>query len=966
MQIRLINELTPGKIAGFAKFRKAIESDDFFSADVHKAGAGLYSARLGRKSRLLFSLRRQAGEVYCLVLEYLPNHEYEKSRFLERGAVIDEDRSRPLAALGEAQAEEMNAPNTGNSAFHLLDKILFLDDTQQSVYNLPPPLVVIGSAGSGKTALVLEKMRAASGDILYVSLSSFLVESAHSLYFAHNYRNDDQEVQFLSFRELLETMQVPAGGEMTFREFEGWFIRHKRALGLNNPHTVFEEFRGVITGQMIEASCLSREEYLSLGVKQSIFSAEERPAVYELFQRYLEHLRQTGRFDPNILSHQYLSLAAPCFDFIVIDEVQDITNIQLYLILKTLRSDGQFLLCGDSNQIVHPNFFSWSGIKTLFFENRSLTGHGEIIRVLHTNYRNTPAITELANTILKLKHLRFGSIDRESNYLVNSVGKQTGEIRLLRDTGETKRDLDAKTSRSTRFAVLVMHPRQKAEAQRWFNTPLVFSIQEAKGLEYENVILFNFISGEARAFREIAEGVNPKALLEQQPLVYGRARDKRDKSLEIYKFFINALYVGATRGVRNLYLVESQHRHPAIEVLRLIRFSGELSLEQQDSSIEEWQKEARKLEQQGKQEQAEAIRRNVLHEQAPPWRVLDRAAFAALRDQVVNAGGKKGRLLVMECALINDNCPALNMLRNQGFKAAGMGDERGLKQLHRNHYMAYDLKNTSAVMKDVERYGVDHRTMFNLTPLMVASRLGNSGLVTELIQRGANPALVANNGLNALQICLQMAVPDPRYARGKAGSIYSQLRQGLSVQADSRLIKLHENLMSLFILHLMSALFYRHLGKVASYGLAFTARDISEFVQGLPERVLPERRKRQAYISSVLSGNEVHRDAPYNRKLFFRIRRGHYIINPNLKLRLGEDWMPIHDLLKLEDLGYPLPPAEVVARWKANSRRVWTKGSFEAIVTRDNEIFNRQLDRFRDQVRGLIVTETPASDRQQE
>jgi predicted ribonuclease YlaK len=45
-------------------------------------------------------------------------------------------------------------------------------------------------------------------------------------------------------------------------------------------------------------------------------------------------------------------------DFIVIDEVQDLTNAQLGLVLATLNKPGHFVLCGDSNQIVHPNFFS--------------------------------------------------------------------------------------------------------------------------------------------------------------------------------------------------------------------------------------------------------------------------------------------------------------------------------------------------------------------------------------------------------------------------------------------------------------------------------------------------------------------------------------------------------------------------------------------------------------------------------
>lgn len=84
----------------------------------------------------------------------------------------------------------------------------------------------------------------------------------------------------------------------------------------------------------------------------------------------------------------------------MIDEIRDITNIQLYLILKTLREAGDFLLCGDANQIVHPNFFSWFNLKSLFIENRDLVGHGETMRILHANYRNSLLITEEAPMML--------------------------------------------------------------------------------------------------------------------------------------------------------------------------------------------------------------------------------------------------------------------------------------------------------------------------------------------------------------------------------------------------------------------------------------------------------------------------------------------------------------------------------------------------------------------------------------
>ncbi len=904
MNILLYNDLNPDQISGFAKVRKALESGNFAQADVRKIGDNLYRARLNRSDRLLFALYQFNGQPYCLILEYIRNHAYDKSRFLERGVVIDEDKIPAVNSAPDDALPELTYLNTDHDRFNLLDKIISFDGDQQAVYQLLPPLVIIGSAGSGKTALTLEKMKQATGDVLYVSHSPFLVQSARNLYYANHYDNDDQNVEFLSFRELLESIQVPRGREVTLKDFEGWFARHRGNSKQKDPHKLFEEFRGVLTGPSTESPWLSRQEYLGLGVKQSIFSDEERPGVYDLFEKYRQFLDAGQLYDTNIISHNYLSKAVPQYDFIVVDEVQDITNIQLYLILKTLRQAGHFILCGDSNQIVHPNFFSWSKVKTLFFEQQNLTGDGEIIRILQSNYRNAPVITHVANRILKLKHARFGSIDKESNYLVNSIGAHRGQLQLLTDNQQVKQDLDRKTARSTRFAVLVMHPDQKAAARKWFNTPLVFSIQEAKGLEYENIILYNFISDEEKSFRDIAAGVDP-ADLEKETLEYARAKNKQDKSLEVYKFYINALYVAITRAVCNLYIIEGNQKHPLMRLLDLERFTGDLKMEQQDSSLDEWQKEARKLELQGKQEQADEIRSRILQLKPVPWPVLDRNTYDQLQEEARAGNNKKKQLLALEYAMIHWHQPMLNQLIRNDFKPAFQDEEKIVKQLHQKHYLTYDLKNPGGVLRDTEKYGIDHRTIFNLTPLMVAARLGNALLVKELMARGANPALSTDHGLNALQIALEQALVDERFARQKLAPVYSALEpDSLSIQVGGRLVKLDKRLMGLFVLNLMFATFYRKLGALVSDHKGFSAQQITQWVQTLPDDVLPARRKKQSYISSILSGNEVDRDAPYNRRLFKRIRRGEYIINPAMKLRLGDQWVAVNDLLKPEDLSF--------------------------------------------------------------
>jgi len=63
-----------------------------------------------------------------------------------------------------------------------------------SVRNHAPPLVIIGPAGSGKTAVTLAKMREATGDVLYVTLSAYLAQTARRLYGAHGYENPQQSV----------------------------------------------------------------------------------------------------------------------------------------------------------------------------------------------------------------------------------------------------------------------------------------------------------------------------------------------------------------------------------------------------------------------------------------------------------------------------------------------------------------------------------------------------------------------------------------------------------------------------------------------------------------------------------------------------------------------------------------------------------------------------------------------------
>ena len=910
MKILTHSDLDPSRVRPqFDKVVEALKRDDFYSAEVKKlAEHDLYRAKLDYANRLIFRIARHNGERYALLLEIVEQHAYEKSRFL-RGAHIDEAKllQTQIGDLSEAALPALPYVNPASARFNLLDKVLSFDAAQEALYQVAPPLIIVGSAGSGKTALTLEKLKLTAGDVLYVTQSAFLTHHARDLYYAQGYVNEQQNVDFLSFRELLESIRIPAGREVGYREFRAWHARQPQARAVQ-PHKLFEEFKGVLTGLAVEQPVLSRDDYLGLGVRRSIFLDEERVIVYDLFERYLKWLAESGFYDSNMLSQQYLAEAQPRYDFAVVDEVQDITNVQLALILKLLRRKNAFLLCGDSNQIVHPNFFSWAQLKTLFFTSGALDPASQV-RVLRTNYRNAAGVNTLANRLLRIKQRRFGSIDRESNYLVETASQEAGAIELLAHEPKLLAELNAKTRQSTRFALLVLRDDMKVAAREFFKTPLVFSVQEAKGLEYENIILYNFVSCERQSFAAIASGVS-SADVEDGDLEYSRNADKADKALEAYKFFINALYVAVTRAIGAVYLVESDSAHPLLRLLGQAQTQQHIAIAEQKSSLEEWQYEAHRLEQQGKLDQAEDVRRTVLRTQGVPWPVLDPLRLAELAGRALDPQSisNKPRQQLFEYAVFNDEPGWVKALEKRRFEPAmgalSLTRERKIRlvdtgaNLVRKFCAAYDSKNLKEVLRQVDQYGADFRNPFNQTPLMIAALRGNVALVSALLARGANTELTDNHGRLAFHYVLLCALLNAQYAQGPFAELHRLLApQAIDLMVEDRLVKLDAHLIEFFLFNAMLALLQHRLHYPDWWKLGLNVDDFVAPAAAFPPSVLPQARRRREYLSGVLARNEISRDYAYNRKLFARTSRGFYVLNPGLSMRDGDAWTPIYDRL---------------------------------------------------------------------
>ncbi|MDV6374080.1 hypothetical protein [Deinococcus arenicola] len=901
MRFLTYRDLDSGRVKKqLKKVQDAIERDDFKTPDVKKLAQGnYYRARLDDTNRLLLTFVKHGPETVCLALEVIHQHAYEKSRFL-RGARIDEAKLPDLSReTAEAEAQPLRYLHPSRSEFHLLDKVISFDDTQDEVYRTPAPVILVGSAGSGKTALTLQKLRELPGQVLYVTLSPYLAQSAAGLYAAHGFENEAQDVQFLSFREYLDTIRVPPGREVTFEDFRVWFARQP-GVKFTDAHQLFEEFRGVLSSS--PEGPLVREAYLNLGIRQSIYDAEHRPQVYDLFGKYLNWLPESKLYDSSIVASGYLKSVTPDYDFVVVDEVQDLTAAQLALILASLKVPGQFLLCGDSNQIVHPNFFSWAAVKTLLWKDPELAER-QAINVLRANFRNASQVTRVANDLLKIKHARFGSVDRESNFLVRAIADDPGSVTFLPDDARVKRHLDEQTRGSTDYAVLVLRDEDKAEARKSFGTPLVFSVQEAKGLEYPNIILSNFISSQRATYSEIVEGVTPEDL-QKDELKYSRAKDKSDKSLEIYKFYVNALYVAVTRAVNRVILVESDTRHPLLGLLGVTLGNEAEQLGVKQASRDDWEREARKLELQGKKEQAGDIRRRILKQRDVPWEVWTPEALRRMEEEVrARPGDAKLARNLLDYALLNRSENLLSEMRDLKVKPAqsylrnNEKDRRIQRQaVLDKHRKAFADPNLRAVLNDADKYGVDYRTPENLTPLMLAVLVGNLPLIDALLQRGADVTQTDLFGRTPHMLALETAMQDADYARLWLGPIYERVRPGaLDVLVGDRLVRLGHEGAEFYFLSVMlaqrpgytSELHHPDLtpAELRQRNDGFNTEALRTNLEHFPFTVLREARHKRPYFNHVLARAEVDSKYIPARKLWQRVQKGFYLLNPALKVR---------------------------------------------------------------------------------
>ncbi|PRQ41353.1 putative hydrolase [Rosa chinensis] len=328
---------------------------------------------------------------------------------------------------------------------------------------------------------------------------------------------------------------------------------------------------------------LSREDYVQLSESRaSNLTSQEREVIYDIFQMYEKMKLEYGEFDlADFVTDLHRRLRHEKYegdhmDFVYIDEVQDLTMSQIALFKHMCHNvEEGFVFSGDTAQTIARGIdFRFQELRHLFYKkfmlesrsNKHYEGKekGQISEIFHLtqNFRTHAGILKLSQSIVELLYHFFPlSIDvlkpessliyGEAPVLLESGENENAIIKIFGNTGNI-------VGFGAEQVILVRDDSARNEISKLVGKhALVLTIVECKGLEFQDVLLYNFFgsSPSRNQWRVIYDYMNELDLLDH-------TLPRGFPSFNVAKHNIlcselKQLYVAVTRTRQRLWICEN-------------------------------------------------------------------------------------------------------------------------------------------------------------------------------------------------------------------------------------------------------------------------------------------------------------------------------------------------------------------------------------------------------------------------
>ena len=561
-----------------AIFNKLIDGD-YAGLSLEKLdGHNVFSVRVNKRDRLLFTTINIHGAPYLMLLDEILNHDYAKSRFLKpavlkhylelHGKPLCEEilqehfkKHEDLSCLLPIKAASKQPVDYARIDFYN-HKFIELDATQlETITHKSLPLIISGAPGSGKSCIALlllahyiDSAMDRQFPILYVTKSQKLADSMlatwQALPIAQNL--NDNDVQFKSYQQLLEDLEMQPV-DRVYVEKEHcleWLRNHIReykkvSSTIKNTDvnvTVFEDLEAVYQEFRIISGCNNFESYKTIGRKRALFHVEnEQKWLFAAFTAYQDYLQQAK----SVHTPFYCLDLKERYKRIVVDEAQDFSHRQL-LILFHLAEKGQVCYCEDNRQSLSDNKSKIPFLKELLQSSCMAGNH----ITLSSSYRCPKAVIHIANAVSTIKSIVTGQ--GQLDIMETHEHTKPGQVTWYSSLSESELLSIKKAAESADFAIITS-AEHKEEAKKRFNTPLVFTIEEIKGLEYKSILAYCLFDDPV--FKKIDKLIGKNSTSGNKN---NNNRAKKDHGNEEYGPPLGSIYTAFTRTIDKLYILQEK------------------------------------------------------------------------------------------------------------------------------------------------------------------------------------------------------------------------------------------------------------------------------------------------------------------------------------------------------------------------------------------------------------------------
>lgn len=281
----------------------------------------------------------------------------------------------------------------------------FSKEQRDAIFHFGKPLNILSCAGSGKTTTLIAKMLfmemyygVSPAKILAITFNREAIEDMESRYFKVRRKLElsrNERVTFKTYHSLYYLILNSKYTEYTWKEigdYKKYLFALKEAckkyLKMYDEDTLEEVMS--IRGYQIN-NLLTMEELLK--TPKFLTSGIDPEGYMKVIERYEELKKQDNRIDFDDLqvmmyeeiekNPSLLDVIHRAWDYIVVDEYQDISKVQLEILKKMVKDPNKLTAIGDDDQSI----YEFRGSKTDYIVDFSIHFPGADRIIMDTNYR---------------------------------------------------------------------------------------------------------------------------------------------------------------------------------------------------------------------------------------------------------------------------------------------------------------------------------------------------------------------------------------------------------------------------------------------------------------------------------------------------------------------------------------------------------------------------------------------------